>query len=95
MFTQQKANVFYELGFADGVSKEVILVAKTGPELPFDVSDVPVLFWDSFTEFEDELRKRVERILRRDEQESHLYFERWNGFSQSGNITRCVSGEFP
>jgi predicted Rossmann-fold nucleotide-binding protein len=60
--TEQKANVFYELGFADGVGKEVILVAKAGTDLPFDVRDVPVLFWDSFTEFEEELRKRVQHI---------------------------------
>jgi predicted Rossmann-fold nucleotide-binding protein len=60
--TEQKANVFYELGFADGVGKEVILVAKAGTELPFDVGDVPVLFWDSFTEFEEGLRKRVGQI---------------------------------
>ena len=60
--TEHKPNVFYELGFADGVGKEVILVASKGTELPFDVTDIPVLFWDSFTEFEDELRKRVEQI---------------------------------
>ena len=60
--TEHKANVFYELGFADGVGKEVILVAKAGAELPFDIKDVPVLFWDSFTEFEEELTKRVQQI---------------------------------
>lgn len=60
--TEERPNVFYELGFADGVGKEVILVAKAGTKLPFDINDVPVLFWDSFTEFEEELVKRVERI---------------------------------
>lgn len=60
--TESKPNVFYELGFADGVGKEVILVAQKGTELPFDITDVPVLFWESFTDFEAELRKRVEQI---------------------------------
>ena len=60
--TEHKPNVFYELGFADGVGKEVILVAKKGTELPFDIKDVPVLFWDSFTDFEKELKKRVKQI---------------------------------
>lgn len=60
--TEAKPNVFYELGFADGLGKEVILTAKAGTNLPFDIQDVPVLFWDSFTEFEEELKKRVEQI---------------------------------
>jgi hypothetical protein len=60
--TEQNPNVFYELGFADGLAKEVILVAKKGTELPFDINDVPVLFWDSFTDFEEQLRKRVAEI---------------------------------
>lgn len=60
--TEERPNVFYELGFADGVGKEVILVAKLGTQLPFDINDVPVLFWDSFTVFEAELTKRVESI---------------------------------
>ena len=62
--TEQKANVFYELGFADGIGKEVILVAQKGSDLPFDINDVPVLFWESFTDFEKEFRKRVEQIGR-------------------------------
>lgn len=60
--TEERPNVFYELGFADGIGKEVILVAKEGTIPPFDIHDVPVLPWDSFTEFEEELTKRVERI---------------------------------
>ncbi len=60
--TEQKANVFYELGFADGVGEEVILVARKGTELPFDINDVPIIFWDSFSDFETELKKRVQQI---------------------------------
>ncbi len=60
--TEYKPNVFYELGFADGVGKEVILVAKKSTELPFDITDVPVLFWDSFADFEEELEKKVKQI---------------------------------
>lgn len=60
--TEGRPNVFYELGFADGIGKDVILVAKESTQLPFDINDVPVLFWSSFVDFEEELRKRVERI---------------------------------
>ncbi len=33
-----------------------------GTDLPFDINDVPVLFWESFADFETELKKRVEQI---------------------------------
>ena len=60
--TEAKPNVFYELGFSDGLGKEVILTAKAGTELPFDIQDVPVIFWESFVDFEEELEKRVAQI---------------------------------
>ena len=62
--TEGKPNVFYELGFADGLGKEVIFVAKAGTELPFDIKDEPVVFWgdNSFKEFEEKLKKSVEEI---------------------------------
>lgn len=60
--TELKPNVFYELGFADGAAKEVVLVAKKGTELPFNVADVPVIFWESFEEFKHDLRKRLNAL---------------------------------
>lgn len=60
--TEDKPNVYWELGLANGMDKHLILVARKGTQLPFDVNDVPVLFWDSFSEFEAALAKRIERI---------------------------------
>lgn len=60
--TESSPNVFYELGFADGAGKEVVMVAKKGTALPFNVADVPVIFWESFEEFKVELRKRLQVI---------------------------------
>ena len=60
--TEPKPNVFYELGIAEGFRKEIILIAKKGTALPFDINDFPVVFWDSFSDFEDELEKRVSQI---------------------------------
>lgn len=60
--TEPKPNVFYELGIAEGLRKEIILVAKAGTVLPFDINDFPVIFWDSFSDFEEELEKRVSQI---------------------------------
>jgi hypothetical protein len=60
--TETKVNVYYELGFAHGLGKDVILVAKQGTQLPFDIADVPVIFWDGMREFKVELTKRVKAI---------------------------------
>ncbi len=60
--TELKPNVFYEPGLADGLGKEMIVTAKEGTELPFDINDIPVLFWEGFTDFEDALEKRVQSI---------------------------------
>lgn len=43
--TELKQNVFFELGFARGLGKRVIVTAKEGTGLPFDVKDIPVTFW--------------------------------------------------
>jgi len=63
--TEEKPNVYWELGLASGMGKDVILVAKKGTVLPFDINDVPVLFWESFSEFRQALAKRVEKIASR------------------------------
>jgi len=60
--SEHKPNVYWELGLATGMGKEVILVARKGTTLPFDINDVPVLFWDSFADFTEELAKRIENI---------------------------------
>lgn len=44
--TELKQNVFFELGFARGLGKRVVATAKEGTELPFDVKDIPVTFWN-------------------------------------------------
>lgn len=63
--TEERPNVYWEIGLATGMDKEVILVAKTGTQLPFDINDLPVVFWDSFTEFEEELARTIERLVQR------------------------------
>lgn len=60
--TEGKPNVYWELGLAAGLEREVIVVAKRGTDLPFDINDVPVLFWDSFSDFKENLSRRVQKI---------------------------------
>lgn len=62
--TELRPNVFYELGYADGLRKKVVVTAKEGTELPFDVKDIPTIFWDGQRKLRDDLRKRVEAVVK-------------------------------
>ena len=60
-----RPNVYYEIGYAQGLRKQVILTAKKGTLLPFDVADVPVLFWKSQEGLKEQLRKRLPGVARK------------------------------
>jgi len=57
--SEDRPNVFYELGYAQGLKKKVVVTARTGTKLPFDISDVPVIFWDEQQDLKSKLRKRI------------------------------------
>lgn len=58
-------NVYYELGFAEALGKDVIVIAKEGTELPFDTNDIPTTFFRNQTRLEEMLRSRIERLTGR------------------------------
>jgi len=39
--SEARPNVYYDVGLAHGMRKEVILTARRGTVLPFDVTDIP------------------------------------------------------
>lgn len=55
--SQRSPNVFYEVGFARGLGKDVILTARKGTELPFDLHDLPTIYWEIQEDLKDGLRK--------------------------------------
>jgi len=57
--TELKSNVFFELGYAEGMKKPVVVTAMAGTQLPFDVKDVPTIFWDGQRKLRDELRAKI------------------------------------
>lgn len=57
--TYSRPNVFYEAGFAQGLGKTPIYVARAGTELGFDLKDYPVIFFKSMKELKDSLEKRL------------------------------------
>jgi hypothetical protein len=62
--TELRPNVFYELGYADGLSKRVIVTARKDTELPFDVKDIPTIFWEGQSQLREGLKKRIEHVVK-------------------------------
>lgn len=66
--TPNNLNVFYEVGFAHGISKPTILLSnKKREKLPFDLSGFRTLFYDNTIagkgQIEDKLRKHLQGIV--------------------------------
>ena len=57
--TGSKPNVFYEAGYAHGIGKIPIYVARHGTKLEFDLKDYPVIFFKGMKELKDALEKRL------------------------------------
>ena len=60
--SHEKANVYYELGYAEASKRPVVVTAKKGTPLPFDVKDIPVHFWENQKSLKEQLRKRIHAI---------------------------------
>lgn len=59
----ERPNVYYELGFAHGIGKDVILVAREGTTLHFDIKDYNVIFYKSYSDLEFRVAKRVGDVI--------------------------------
>jgi hypothetical protein len=57
-----RPNVYFELGYAQALGKEIITTANQGTQLPFDIFDVPVQYWDSQDTLETKLKPLVAQI---------------------------------
>jgi len=60
--TESRPNVFYEAGYAQGIGKVPIYIARNGTILEFDLKDYPVIFFDSYRELKDKLEDRLRRL---------------------------------
>ncbi|MEA1900773.1 MAG: hypothetical protein U9N47_08415 [Thermodesulfobacteriota bacterium] len=66
--SKERPNVYYELGYAHGIGKEVILIAKHGTTMHFDIKDYNTIFYKNMTELENSLSKRISAINERNAQ---------------------------
>ena len=60
--THPKPNVFYEAGFAQGIGKLPIYVARAGTALQFDLKDYPTIFFRNMKDLKDGLEKRLRAL---------------------------------
>lgn len=59
--THSRPNVYYELGYAHAYGKDVIITAKRGTKLHFDIRNRNVLFYTSLTELENILIEYIKK----------------------------------
>jgi hypothetical protein len=60
--TDSKPNVFYEAGYAYGIGKIPVYIARQGTKLEFDLKDYPTIFFRNMRELRDGLSKRLNGI---------------------------------
>lgn len=66
--THERPNVYYEVGYAHGMQKEVILTAQKGTEVHFDVGAQNVILYSSATELEERIARRLRARIQNAEQ---------------------------
>ena len=57
--SDSRPNVFYEAGYAQGLNKTPIYIARHGTKLEFDLKDYPIIFFQSFKQLKDNLEARL------------------------------------
>jgi hypothetical protein len=60
--SEPRPNVYYELGYAQALGKDIITTAYEGTPLPFDIFDVPTLYWDSQDTLERKIQTEINRL---------------------------------
>jgi hypothetical protein len=61
--SHERPNVYYELGFAHGLDREVIMIAQKDTQLHFDIKDFNVIFYANASELGSRLKKRLDATL--------------------------------
>jgi len=57
--TDAKPNVYYEAGYAQGIGKLPVYLAKHGTQLEFDIRDYPVIFYENMRDLRTGLKDRL------------------------------------
>jgi hypothetical protein len=57
-----RPNVYYEAGYAQGLGKTPVYLARKGTEIPFDLKDYPVILYPNLRELKTSLGERLKAI---------------------------------
>jgi DNA-binding response OmpR family regulator len=57
--TEERQNVYYELGYAKGLDKPVICIARQGTKLHFDIYGFKTIFFNNYRELEAQLSNEI------------------------------------
>jgi len=57
-----RPNVYYEAGYAQGLGKTPVYVARKGTEIPFDLKDYPVILYSNLRDLKASLGERLRAI---------------------------------
>jgi len=64
--TEERPNVYYELGYAHGVGNEendILLIAKMGTKLYFDIAPFSVRFYSNTEKLRSIIQSHLERMI--------------------------------
>lgn len=57
--TDARPNIYWEAGFAHGLGKTPVYIARKGTEPHFDVKDYPIIFYGSYDSLQVSLKRRL------------------------------------
>lgn len=63
--TGSRPNVYYEIGCARAIGKTLILTAREGEKVHFDIRNINIIFYKNATELEGKLKSRLRTIFRK------------------------------
>ena len=64
--TVERPNVYYELGYAHGCGNrpfEILLIAKSGTKMHFDIAQLAILFYESAIDVEKKLMPKLKQMI--------------------------------
>lgn len=64
--SKQKPNVYWEAGYAHGIGKIPIYIARHGTVIEFDLKDYPVIFFKNLKQLKDSLEGRMRGLASED-----------------------------
>lgn len=62
--TDERPNVYYELGFAKGINKPLICIAREGTKVHFDVYGLKTIFFKTYRELREKLKSDIEKMCK-------------------------------